>query len=408
MKSILEYYNKLKLFLKTKRLKNEPDKVSIRFSSTPNWLYKITLSNPEELKTKVNQFIIEIKQASEKLKEVMKNLKEKEITNLTISQYKKDIFNKKKSIYFENLDELVSRTINFDENTIDDKKKELNSLKKLFQEFNIKKKNYEKILMEFFPKEQKIVDKAFKEILSKLSEYQSIFRNESYEKLNLIIDEIHELKDKIEEKKVLMKEKKQINIDIEGVKKNIFKLSSKEEIIQNTRRYKDVLDERDSLRILMKHKKEEITNIKKMFNKIKNSLPKSKNLEEYTEFFESSIENDHSGILLEEIKKNKKPEDEDIVKWFEENFEKIRKNILQIEADIKNNWKNLRKYVVINELEDIEERKNYFKKKLKEKRNKLNEINTKIGELLIESLKKKIYKDILILTGYDVNIIYDE
>lgn len=428
-----EWLSKRVLFFKKNVLyQSDAEKVTIRLESIPEWLYKITMENPEKIQEKVSVHFEELKTCTKELHISLEGVRLKDVLAMDISRYKKEVLATTKELYLKKMRQASSSIDKFTKDTsITDMRDRISTLKKELEDIEEKNTRSIEILEEFYSSEIPNVNKVLSKIKKVIAELKKVFETQGYYKVNALIELVDQIKNAQSETRKINSEIKLIDEKIDETQQHIFRLDNKIADLKESGRFKDVLKKESNLEILIQQRAEVASSFSDKIQVIQERLSiHAKNINEttlvsgyisnpdqallndsdlsITDVFESFLKEcqKEESPLRKEIKENQIQKIIDAVRWLIINAENIQKDLIETDRKVKISRKYLKNYVILNEMEDNESRIGYYQEKLKEKVNKRKEKIDAISDLKIKTLKDKLYKELLILTGYDVEIIY--
>lgn len=412
--------------------KKDAEQVDIRVTSIPDWLYKITIKRPDEVKSKAYNKKQEIQG---KLKDIgvdIDRIDMHQILDKTISKYKKESVETNKEKYVEKIKKIISKG-DKQTDTIEDYRKYFKNIVDQIAVEVPQLEIYRRRIDDFHAENTNNIAKKLSELHKSITLFQSEFDTSNDQKVKYILDKLkilHESESKIKEHMNVVEE---YDKEIEKLRDHIYKLGEKISSIRQSTRFKDVIKKESKLGEILEKIDDLYDTYAKKFAKIEIVLyqyaikVKEESLvKEYCSHINHAIDHDTTFKIIDTLKgllsdlENKRTkirqnlEDnaaeryislvQDILKTLHEDLEKLQE--LQKQAGLAR--RSVRKHVILSELEDTEGRKAFYQKKLVSLNEKRREVLLEIDGLHITTQKEKIRKELLLLTGYDVNIIYDE
>ena len=398
--------NQFSVLFKKSKLKAEPEKVDINIDSLPEWLYKITLNDPNELRQKTNNYLERLKSIATDLETAVNQLKLIDIYDVTVSHYKKELIRGKKNTLVNRTASIKDGILSIGDETMETKRRMLEKLDTEAKELATRFGQFEKPLKEFFEKDVAALKTTFTSLVKELDGFEQMFKGENDEKVNKAIKMIETIQDHINSEKHFNADISNERTEFDQNKANIFKLRDKLHSLKKNARFRDILNERDDLRQLEDAKNRKLDLALKKYDLLYAHIDKNDLTKEYAQYFEDALIDDDNLSLLGFILKI---EGHDETKeWFSSNLKAIQDELVDTNSRIKSSWKLLKKHAIINEIEDVERRMQYFQNRANEIKTVIAEKREDISDLKIEELKQKLYKELIVLTGYEVNVIYTE
>ncbi|MGM5483474.1 MAG: coiled-coil domain-containing protein [Nanobdellota archaeon] len=412
----------LDLFRKNQKKKNT-EKVDIRFSSIIDWLYKITSENSDSVLSSSENILDSLSQSIDGLSQNYDKIKNLELERLDISRYLKESVNRRINYIVEETDKFLKNDSKYFikkyyKNGELDKSVSLNDIREDIRKIRKKAEN----LSDNIETSIKKVEDYFPEEINKFSKSLENIKDESYKsenmifgkqdfKLKSIISMIDDIKTSILKKTKIESEINSIQKKLEDVKNHYKKLSFKMNDLKKSTRYKQVLKEDSGLSSVQEKKSQimdkmmaEIKENEIEFYKLAENEGESNYAKELSKDFENTLNQDEGKKLKEILKKAK----EGTLKDFKDKIEKLIEEYDSQKRQENKIKKKLGKHAIFNEINDLESRINYYKDKIKELESMKDEKKKDIESLNIENKKKKMVKEILMLTGYELNVIYDD
>ena len=416
-----------------KKSKNEPiETVQIRASSVPDWLYKITIKNPNDSKEKAREKKEVLLKITKEIGFVIDKIELHRIVTQSISKYKLESITTNKNKFTGKVKDIIA-TYNTKTETLESFRKYFSLCLKEIEEKEASIISTSKKLEEFYKDDCIKIRELLHELKSKTHICKETLELSNDKKVQVIIEKIADVSVLQEIETKLEKEITAYTNEIESLREHVYKLGHKISDIKTSTRFKDVLQKETKLGEQLDDLEKIYATLQKEFETIDTFLfmyaekNKVQDLaKEYCTHIDLAIEHDKDMQILAILKglsldlKNKRTKirqmlkDEDAEKHITTiakllvNFENSLKDISQTKHNIQLSRRSVRKQVILSELEDIESRKTFYQKKLidlsKIRESKIKEIQN----LGIDELKEKISKELLLLTGYEVKILYDE
>ncbi len=428
----MSIFNKIILAFK-KKFSYVPstEKVDIRLNSIPDWLYKITVKDSSDLRLKCKDYYCNLKEISNKIKTLADKSKVKELNYKALSKYRVDLIKSNRKLYFEKIDSVFNYDANLE--TIEEFRLFFKDFETKFSELKLSLKKYEEKIKEQCSDDLEEMNSYFKEVNTLLVAFFNIFVSENDSKSKSIIDSVGKIENGIVKRNKIDSEISKLDSEIKTIRSHIYKINDKLDLLKESSRFKDILEKETKMSEVLDAKDELITSIEKRFVPLEIVLyqyaikvREEELAKEYVSHFLQAIKNDSEMDILKILngldsdlnnsrtKLHKSVGDfraEELsnqTKWLIANIKGIRDNLLDIEANLKTSRSQMRSYIIFNELEDNESRVEFYQTKLKELVSHRKTKFIEIESLDLLNLKEKLRKDLLIVTGYDVNIIYDD
>lgn len=432
MNFIKKWFSEKILSAKKKMYEADAEKVTIRINSLPEWLYKITLEHPEKIEEKLSVHMEVIKKKSSELQVALEGVRLKDILNMSISRYKKEVIKTSKDMFLKRMRQLKSSIDKFTKYTsINDIREHIDLLRTEIAELEEKNVRNIEYLEEFYSSEIPAVVHVIADIKKELIASKHVFTTQGYHKVNTIIELIESIKLAQEEKKKYESEITSIDSRVDETQKHVFKLHDKIVSLKNSRRYQDILSKEQALAHEVHERAEFVDSFVKRLALVDEKLAEhSLSINEatlvsgylsnpdqallndddlsITDVFESLLKElrNKESPLIKGLKETRVQKMTDALTWLIKSSPSLRNDLIESDRKIKLAQRYLKNYVILSEIQDNESRMEYYQKKLREivveRKEKVDAINS----LKISSLKDKLHKELLILTGYDVDIIY--
>lgn len=426
-------WNKFKILLKKRFLyKPDAERVDIRLLSIPDWLYKITIKDSKNLSFLCKQTFVDTKEVFTNLNSCIEKIEIREVLSLDVSRYKKDILKNHKLILLSKYRDFLKLEQEKPE-TVEDYRLFFTELNK---QYLILKKAINKsnsILTEFFPGEIESCNSCLESLNEILLKFTDLFAGKNDAKVNSIVSLVREIEEKTSGREKFDKEIDVLDKEISKVRAHIYKLSDKFELLRKSPRFRDVLDKEGKLGKLLEKKDDLIVTMEKKFVPIEvvlytyaEKVREGALAKEYVTHFAQALNHDLDLEIVDLLKGldsdlnnkrtkirksvgNLKAEQlSSQVVWLIENIKEVRDNFQSIDAEIKKSRAAMRNYIIFNEMEDTESRVEFYQGKLKELLTKRKNKIIEIENLNLLNLKEKLRKELLLVTGYDVHVVYDD
>lgn len=429
---ITKWLSKLSLARKKRMLEEDAEKVNIRLQSIPEWLYKITLEHPEKVKAKIDVHLEALKKNSRELNVLLDGIRLKDIVDMSISRYKKEVLKTSKDLYIKRMRQLVSDLDAFAKSvSITDVREKVDSFRAKILELEEKNERNSEVLEEFYPVEIPAVAKTMGNIKKELIACKDVFATESYHKVDTIIELVESIKSATVAQDTAEKELDAFDEQVKETQAHIFKLSDKIAALKKSSRFSDILSKEDALAANVQERTAIVDALVRRVDVVADYVvpyaEKTKNkplVSGYVTHTAQALINDEDLDFVafmktfikefskekSELRKGLKPTQVEKItaaaKWIYDNLAHARSELLDADKKIKQSRKYLKNYVILNEIEDNESRIVYYQGKLRTIMAKRRKKLESIADLKIDVMKEKLHKELLLLTGYDVEIIY--
>jgi hypothetical protein len=414
------FFNNIAISFKKKfQYESDAEQVDIRIESLPDWLYKITVKYHGNLSSGCEKHYADIQSAVQKFGVAMDALSVHQILDVSASPYKKDGYDKSKAQFLIYAKEFVAVTDTAPD-SIESFRAYFAAVGASLATTQTKLERYAKAIVEFAPKDIAKANSALEQVLAILLAFRDTFASSSNNKVAKIVDNIAKIENSLQRKVDIEQEVGVATVEVQKTREHIYKLNDRITSLRNSARFKDVLKKENKLGRLLEEKEELLkpvnTHLKRIYQKLYEVAiqPKHDELDlarEYVNHSDYALIHDSAldiGPILIDVQKGMDSADsaQASMSWLLENLKETQHALISLNRKIVMNHQGLNTHVVLNDLQDNESRIVYYQDQLKHHIVTRRALKSKVSGLKIIEQQDRLHKDLLILTGYDVNVVY--
>jgi outer membrane murein-binding lipoprotein Lpp len=406
-------------FKKRFAYESDAEQVDIRLESLPDWLYKITVKYHGNLSTACEKHYVDIQNSVKKLGIAMDALHVHQILDVSVSPYKKDSYDKAKVQYVTLIQNFI-KVLEPMPDSIESYRAYFSVVGEALTETRTKALRYSKAIVEFAPKDIARADTAFESISTVLLAFSDTFASSSNNKVAKIVELSSDIENALQRKEDLEKDVGAVTVEVQKAREHVYKLNDRITSLRNSARFKDVLKKETKLGRLLEDKEALLkpgkSHLKRIYEELytiakKPAFGELDLAREYVNHLDYALVHDTTfdiGPLLLEVQKkaDEKNPSQASVAWLLSNLKEMQGALVALNRKINMNHQGLNTHVVLNDLQDNESRIVYYQDQLKHHIATRRTYRAKIVALKITERQDRLHKDLLILTGYDVNVVY--